>query len=214
MSLQIAMIFDLPNRPASSESAEIGRLNSVAKAAWRTARHGERPLNHAISAANRHKYRHWHQKSAPCLDRNASSKRPGLPFDFSTGTRPGSVALVPNDVGRKEDRATEEPPPALAHLIPASPAPESLFDSRHQSQKGCTMRIYIFKSETRRDLHAFAGDLMGSKLPENHGPWTATGAIGPDKAPPHNFSRDAIQSAIDGAGFQLWRVGKKVEASA
>jgi len=24
-------------------------------------------------------------------------------------------------------------------------------------------------------------------LPQNHGPWTATGAIGPDKAPPHNF---------------------------
>jgi hypothetical protein len=76
------------------------------------------------------------------------------------------------------------------------------------------MRIYIFKSETRSDLRAFAGDLMGSKLPENHGPWTATGAIGPDKAPPHNFSRDAIESAIGGAGFQLWRISKKIEARA
>jgi hypothetical protein len=76
------------------------------------------------------------------------------------------------------------------------------------------MRIYIFKSETRNDLRAFAGDLTGSKLPENHGPWTATGAIGPDNAPPHNFSRDAIESAIDTAGFQLWRVGKKTEARA
>ncbi|HZN28214.1 MAG TPA: hypothetical protein VFB68_03500 [Xanthobacteraceae bacterium] len=76
------------------------------------------------------------------------------------------------------------------------------------------MRIYIFKSETRSDLRAFAGDLMGSKLPESHGPWTATGAIGPDKAPPHNFSRDAIESAIGGAGFQLWRVSKKIEARA
>jgi len=36
------------------------------------------------------------------------------------------------------------------------------------------MQIYIFKSETRRVLHAFAGDLMGSKLPQNHGPWTVT----------------------------------------
>ena len=74
------------------------------------------------------------------------------------------------------------------------------------------MRIYIFKSETRNDLRAFAGDLMGSKLPENHGPWTATGAIGPDNAPPHNFSRDAIESAIEAAGFQLWRVSTKNEA--
>jgi hypothetical protein len=55
------------------------------------------------------------------------------------------------------------------------------------------MRIYIFKSETRKDLRAFAGDLAGSRLPQNHGPWTATGAIGPDSAPPYNFSRDAIQ---------------------
>ena len=76
------------------------------------------------------------------------------------------------------------------------------------------MRIYIFKSETRSDLRAFAGDLMGSKLPENHGPWTATGAIGPDKAPPHNFSRAAIESAIGAAGFQHSRVSKKIEARA
>ena len=58
------------------------------------------------------------------------------------------------------------------------------------------MRIYIFKSETRKDLRAFAGDLTGSRLPQNHGPWTATGAIGPDSAPPYNFSRDAIEEAI------------------
>ena len=74
------------------------------------------------------------------------------------------------------------------------------------------MRIYIFKSETRKALHAFAGDLMGSKLPPQHGPWTATGVIGPDRAPPHNFSRDAIVEAIDGEGFQLWRLGAKSEA--
>jgi hypothetical protein len=28
------------------------------------------------------------------------------------------------------------------------------------------MRIYIFKSETRKDLRAFAGDLAGSRLPQ------------------------------------------------
>ena len=43
------------------------------------------------------------------------------------------------------------------------------------------MRIYIFKSETRRQLHAFAGDPMGSKLPPRHGPWTVTGVIGADR---------------------------------
>ena len=75
------------------------------------------------------------------------------------------------------------------------------------------MRIYIFKSETRKDLRAFAGDLAGSRLPANHGPWTATGAIGPDSAPPHNFSREAIEEAIDAEGFQLWRLSKKMEAS-
>jgi hypothetical protein len=74
------------------------------------------------------------------------------------------------------------------------------------------MRIYMFKSETRTDLRAFAGDLLGSKLPERHGPWTATGAIGPDKAPPHKLSRETIEKAIDGEGFQLWRLRDKVEA--
>jgi hypothetical protein len=72
--------------------------------------------------------------------------------------------------------------------------------------------IYIFKSETRKELRAFAGDPAGSKLPQNHGPWTVTGVVGPDKAPPHNFSRDAIEEAIDVEGFQLWRLGKKMEA--
>ena len=46
---------------------------------------------------------------------------------------------------------------------------------------------------------------MGGKLPQNHGPWTVTGMVGPDMSPPHNFSRDAIEEAIDVEGFQLWR---------
>jgi hypothetical protein len=80
------------------------------------------------------------------------------------------------------------------------------------AERGQAMRFYIFKSETRKDLRAFAGDLAGSRLPQNHGPWTATGAIGPDSAPPYNFSRDAIEEAIDAEGFQLWRLSKKTEA--
>ena len=76
------------------------------------------------------------------------------------------------------------------------------------------MRIYIFKSETTRELRAFAGDLAGSKLPENHGPWSITGVITEDKVPPHNLSRGTIERAIADDGFQLWRLSKKVDARA
>jgi hypothetical protein len=76
------------------------------------------------------------------------------------------------------------------------------------------MRIYIFKSETKSDLQAFAGDVAGSRLPENHGPWTVTGIIGPSSPPPHKISREALEQAIGDKGFQLWRFTKKAEASA
>ena len=71
------------------------------------------------------------------------------------------------------------------------------------------MRIYIFKSESRQELQAFAGDPSGTRLPKQHGPWTATGIIAAERAPPHNFSRDAIEEAIEAEGFQLWRMTKK-----
>jgi hypothetical protein len=76
------------------------------------------------------------------------------------------------------------------------------------------MRFYIFKSESANELRAFAGELKGSKLPSNHGPWTVVGVVGPAGVPPHNFSRTAIEEAIDGQGFQLWRFVKKAEAEA
>jgi len=76
------------------------------------------------------------------------------------------------------------------------------------------MRIYIFKSETRKDLRAFAGDPAGSKLPQNHGPWTAIGVVRPEADPPHKFSRVSIERAIDGGGFQLWRLRVKAESPA
>ena len=79
-------------------------------------------------------------------------------------------------------------------------------------QERSNMRIYIFKSETTKALHAFAADPMGSKLPQNHGPWSVTGVVGLASVPPHNFSRDAIEQAIDVEGFQLWRLGRKKAA--
>ena len=76
------------------------------------------------------------------------------------------------------------------------------------------MRIYIFKSETKPGLQAFAGDEIGSKLPERHGPWTVTGLVGISSPPPHNISRATIEQALAGEGFQLWRLAKNAEASA
>ena len=74
------------------------------------------------------------------------------------------------------------------------------------------MRIYIFKSETRKELRAFAGDPAGSKLPQQHGPWTVTGVVRPEGDPPYKFSRTAIELAINNEGFQLWRLSAKDEA--
>ena len=68
------------------------------------------------------------------------------------------------------------------------------------------MRIFIFKSAANANLQAFAGDLVGSKLPAQFRPWHATGTIAPDKDPPYQFSREQIEEAINDQGFQLWRM--------
>jgi hypothetical protein len=71
------------------------------------------------------------------------------------------------------------------------------------------MRLYIFKSETSRDLRAFAADEIGSSLPGNHAPWTVMGVVSADALPPHNLSRETIEQAIENEGFQLWRLNRK-----
>jgi len=71
------------------------------------------------------------------------------------------------------------------------------------------IRIFIFKSEARPDLHAFGAELDGSELPKQFRPWRAIGAIAPDRDPPHGLSREVIQEAIRTQGFQLWRMSKK-----
>jgi hypothetical protein len=76
------------------------------------------------------------------------------------------------------------------------------------------MRIYMFKSEQRNNLRAFAGDLVGSRLPQRHGPWAVMGSVAPDRDPPYKLSRGAIEKAIDAEGFQLWRPSSKKPAEA
>jgi hypothetical protein len=76
------------------------------------------------------------------------------------------------------------------------------------SAAGSGMRIFVFKSETNQQLHAFAGDLSGFRLPPQFKPWRATGAIAPDRKFPYNLSRQAIEAAIKEHGYQLWRVKK------
>jgi hypothetical protein len=73
------------------------------------------------------------------------------------------------------------------------------------------MRIYVFKSETRTDLRAFAGDAAGSKLPQQHGPWIVVGVVRPEADLPHKFSRLSVERSIDNDGFQLWRLRAKVD---
>lgn len=75
------------------------------------------------------------------------------------------------------------------------------------------MRIYIFKSEVKSELRAFAGDAAGSKLPNQFRPWHVVGVVRPDQDPPHNLSRDEIERAIDTCGFQLWRMKPKATAA-
>jgi hypothetical protein len=74
---------------------------------------------------------------------------------------------------------------------------------------GRSMRIFIFKSEANADLRAFGGDLAGMRLPSQFKPWRAVGAVAPGRDPPYNLSRDVIEKAINGQGFQLFRLSKK-----
>lgn len=67
------------------------------------------------------------------------------------------------------------------------------------------MRLYIFRSEVKSDLRAFADDTLGVRLPRKFGPWALTGAVHAESAPPHGLSRTSIEASIRKNGFQLWR---------
>ena len=70
------------------------------------------------------------------------------------------------------------------------------------------MRLFMFKSEGNRGMHAFAPDPGGEQLPARHGPWTAVGVVREDKDPPYRMSRDAIEKGFADQGFQLYKVNK------
>jgi hypothetical protein len=67
------------------------------------------------------------------------------------------------------------------------------------------MRLFMFTSRPRSELRAFAGESKGAQLPAKYAPWDATGVVRPEKEPPHGFSRQVIEAAIEAQGYQLWR---------
>jgi hypothetical protein len=71
------------------------------------------------------------------------------------------------------------------------------------------MRLFMFKSEGNRGLHAFAPDPGGERLPSRHGPWTAVGVVREDKEPPYKMSREVIEQSIADQGFQLYKMKDK-----
>jgi hypothetical protein len=84
----------------------------------------------------------------------------------------------------------------------------SRFKKENATRGGDVMQLYIFKSDAKSDLRAFAGDVTGSKLPDKFRPWHAIGIVAPEKAPPHGLARKDIEQAIGTHGFQLWRLRK------
>ena len=68
------------------------------------------------------------------------------------------------------------------------------------------MRIFLFESKTRQGLHAFAGDIAGSKLPDRVGPWRLISGSPPGGALPHKIPRRMIERAIGVEGYQMWRL--------
>jgi hypothetical protein len=76
-------------------------------------------------------------------------------------------------------------------------------------QLGDPVRLFIFESVANANLQAFAGDVVGRKLPDQISPWRQIGAVRPENVPPCNLSRDTIAKAINVHGFQLWRLKSK-----
>ena len=68
------------------------------------------------------------------------------------------------------------------------------------------MRIFIFESQSRDGLCAFAGDIAGTRLPGRVGPWRLVAGSPPGSSLPHKIPRRMIERAIGAQGFQMWRL--------
>ena len=68
------------------------------------------------------------------------------------------------------------------------------------------MRIFVFKSQSRQNLCAFAGDMVGSRLPEKFGPWRLINTAPRNGALPHDVPRSAVERAIMLEGYQMFRM--------
>jgi hypothetical protein len=71
------------------------------------------------------------------------------------------------------------------------------------------MRIFVFRSQSRNSLCAFAGDIAGSRLPEKFGPWRRVATVPRGVALPHGVARQPVEEAITAEGFQLYRIKAK-----
>jgi len=74
------------------------------------------------------------------------------------------------------------------------------------------MRIFVFRSQSRQSLCAFAGDMTGGRLPEKFGPWRLVTTVPRGAALPHGVPRLGIEKAIVDEGFQLYRIKPTVAA--
>ncbi len=74
------------------------------------------------------------------------------------------------------------------------------------------MRIFLFESQTRQGLHAFASDIAGTRLPDRVGPWRLVSGSPSGGLLPHGIPRRMIERAIGAEGFQLWRLKATPEA--
>ena len=74
------------------------------------------------------------------------------------------------------------------------------------------MRVFTFKSQTRQNLCAFAGDMVGSRLPEKFGPWRLMNTAPRGGALPYDVPRLPVERAITLEGFQLFRMKAPEEA--
>jgi hypothetical protein len=70
------------------------------------------------------------------------------------------------------------------------------------------MKMFVFQSEAKAELRAFAGDADGRTLPAKFAPWTATGVVTAIQRLPSGLPRDVVEREIRNHGFQLWRLRK------